>query len=254
MKDYGFVKLYRSLHDWEWYTEPNATRLFIHFLITVNYKEKKWQGITVMPGQVITSRSKLAKELKLSEQEIRTAINRLKSTNNITVTSTSRYSLVTLCNWEFYQSAEDDSTSETTSNLTNNQPAINQQSTSNQPQLKNTKNDKNDKKIRNKGVLDFSFIENQDLISVLKDFEEHRKNIKKPMTQRSLELIVGKLNKWTKDTNKQIEIINRSIENGWVGIFQPSEQNKNKKSTVGNFEGRGVEYYEKIAEENGGIV
>jgi len=148
MKDYGFVKLYRSLHDWEWYTEPNAMRLFIHFLTTVNYKEKNWQGRIIMPGQTVTSRTKLANELKLSEQEIRTALTRLKSTSNITIEATSKYSLVTVCNWEFYQSREDESTSESTSESTNEQPAINQQSTT----TKEYKNNKKEEKEINKHI------------------------------------------------------------------------------------------------------
>ena len=30
----GFVAIPRGLTDWEWYSEPNTTRLFIHLLLT----------------------------------------------------------------------------------------------------------------------------------------------------------------------------------------------------------------------------
>ena len=41
----GFVAIPRGLTDWEWYSEPNTARLFIHLLLTANWQEKQWQGI-----------------------------------------------------------------------------------------------------------------------------------------------------------------------------------------------------------------
>ena len=53
----GFVAIPRGLTDWEWYSEPNTARLFIHLLLTSNWQEKQWQGITIHPGELVTSRS-----------------------------------------------------------------------------------------------------------------------------------------------------------------------------------------------------
>lgn len=80
----GFVAIPRGLTDWEWYSEPNTTRLFIHLLLTSNWQEKQWQGITIHPGELVTSRAKLAKQLRMSEQSVRTALMHLQSTNCIT--------------------------------------------------------------------------------------------------------------------------------------------------------------------------
>ena len=62
----GFVAFPRGLTDWEWYSEPNTARLFFHLLLTANWQEKQWQGITIRPGQLVTSQSQLAKQLDLS--------------------------------------------------------------------------------------------------------------------------------------------------------------------------------------------
>lgn len=70
----GFVAIPRGLTDWEWYSEPNTARLFIHLLLTSNWQEKQWQGITIHPGELVTSRAKLAKQLRMSEQSVRTAL------------------------------------------------------------------------------------------------------------------------------------------------------------------------------------
>jgi hypothetical protein len=51
----GFIMLYRELIEWEWYTDVNACKLFIHCLLKINYSQKRWQGIIVNQGDFITS-------------------------------------------------------------------------------------------------------------------------------------------------------------------------------------------------------
>lgn len=95
----GFVAIPRGLTDWEWYTEPNTARLFIHLLLTANWQEKQWQGITIHPGELVTSQSQLAKQLNLSIRNVRTALDHLQLTGWVTVKTGSKYSIVTLENY-----------------------------------------------------------------------------------------------------------------------------------------------------------
>lgn len=132
----GFIKLYRQLRDWEWYKDGNTMRVFIHLLISANHKPGRWKGIEIGRGQFLTGRKSLALDLDLTEQEIRTAINKLKSTNEITSEATSTYTLYTLQNYDLYQS-------QTTSEATNEQPTSNQRATTN----KNENNNNNKKNI-----------------------------------------------------------------------------------------------------------
>lgn len=99
----GFVAFPRGLTDWEWYTEPNTARLFFHLLLTANWQEKQWQGITIKPGQLVTSQSQLAKQLDLSVMQVRTALKHLEQTNYITVQTGSKYSIVTLNNYDLIE-------------------------------------------------------------------------------------------------------------------------------------------------------
>ena len=137
----GYIKLFRKLTEWEWYTDGDTLRVFLHLLLKANHKDHKWQGQTVSMGQCIIGRKELAKELKMTEARVRKSLLHLKSTNEITIKSTNKYSLVSIVNWEFYQLAEGEPTSKPTSKPTSNQPATNQQLTTN-------KNDKKDKKER----------------------------------------------------------------------------------------------------------
>lgn len=95
----GFVAIPRGLTDWEWYTEPNTARLFIHLLLTANWQEKQWQGITIHPGELVTSQSQLAKQLNLSIRNVRTALDHLQLTGWVTVKTGPKYSIVTIENY-----------------------------------------------------------------------------------------------------------------------------------------------------------
>lgn len=104
--DNGWLKIHRKILHWEWYSDANTFRLFFHLLLKANHNSNRWQGIDIQPGQVIVGRKKLAEELKISEKQIRTSLNKLKSTNELAIQSTNKYSIVTICKWEEYQLSE----------------------------------------------------------------------------------------------------------------------------------------------------
>lgn len=95
----GFVAFPRGLTEWEWYTEPNTARLFFHLLLTANWQEKQWQGITIHPGELVTSQSQLAKQLGLSVRNVRTALEHLQVTGYLTVKTGSKYSVISINNY-----------------------------------------------------------------------------------------------------------------------------------------------------------
>lgn len=146
----GWVKLHRKLLDWEWYQNSEMVHVFIHLLISANHEPGRWQGIDIKRGQFISSRDKLALATGISHQTIRTCLERLKSTNQVTSEPTSKYTLYTIVNYEEYQCKENESTNQ----QNENQPATNQQSTSNQPatnqQLTTNKNENNENNEENK--------------------------------------------------------------------------------------------------------
>ena len=130
----GWIKLHRSILDWEWYDDINTMRLFLHCLFKANHKDKKYRGTVVKRGTFLTGRELLAQETGLSVRQIRTSLSKLKSTNELSIKSSSKGSVVEVVNYHKYQSA--------TNETTNERPASNQRATSN----KNDKNDKNEKK------------------------------------------------------------------------------------------------------------
>jgi len=103
----GFIKLYRKMLKWEWYTDSVTKDLFIHLLLTANYEDTRYRGVEVKRGQRLTTISQLAKELGLSVRNVRTALEHLKMTNELTSTSTNAYTLITINNFDTYQTPSD---------------------------------------------------------------------------------------------------------------------------------------------------
>jgi len=99
----GWIKIHRKILDWRWYSDLNTRVVFFHLLLTANHKDKEWQGLTVKRGQVVVGRIKLAKDIGISERAVRTAINKLKTTSELTSKSTNKYTVLTIINYDKYQ-------------------------------------------------------------------------------------------------------------------------------------------------------
>lgn len=147
----GFIKLYRSLRHWRWYKDRNVKDVWIELLLTAAFADYYQGSLLIKRGQVLTSRKKLSENLNLSEQEVRTSLDKLQSTNEITTKKTNKGTLITIVEWEDYQSTLNWTNQQNNQNInqqsTNDQPAINQQSTNNQPTLY-IKEDKEVKEIQ----------------------------------------------------------------------------------------------------------
>lgn len=115
--------------NWEWYDDHNTTRLFIHCLLMANHKDKKWRGNLIKRGTFLTSYEKLSESVGLTRQQVRTSINKLKSTHEITCESTSLNTVITICEYDSYQSIDGNVTHELTGHPTIDQPTSNQRTT-----------------------------------------------------------------------------------------------------------------------------
>jgi len=124
----GWIKIHRQILDLEWYSDNNAFRVFMHLILKANHKEKRYKGIELNCGSVITSRDILSLETGLSVQQIRTALDKLKSTNEITIETSSKGTIIQVVNYAKYQLSTNESTNE--------QPTNNQQVTTNNKEKK----------------------------------------------------------------------------------------------------------------------
>lgn len=99
----GHIKIDRRILEWEWYSDINTCRLFIHLLLKANWKDGRFQGTEVPRGSLVTSYSSLAKQTGLSVQNVRTAIKHLILTGEITSKQQAKFTVITVKNYDKYQ-------------------------------------------------------------------------------------------------------------------------------------------------------
>ena len=215
----GYVKLHRSLTKWEWYTDANTLRLFLHCLLMANHADVKFRGTLIKRGSFQTSFQMLSAETGLSVQNIRTSLNKLEVTGELTHQSTTKNSMITVNNYDEYQSDN----KQTNKQLTSDQQTTNIPLTTN----KNEKNIKNDKKdiIKPLGVVLDEMIdehtENPDLRKALREFVQYRNsNAKTKISELGLTKSINQLtNMFGDNTAYKIQSIDNTIANGWKGLF-----------------------------------
>ncbi len=106
--DSGYIKLHRSMRDWEWYHDLPVYRLFTCMLFMANWKDKRWQGLEVKRGQFVSSLGNLSDETGLTVKQIRRALEKLESTGEVVSKRTNKYSIYTIVNYGSYQDDDRD--------------------------------------------------------------------------------------------------------------------------------------------------
>lgn len=143
----GFIPLSRALLDWDWHDEPKTGWLYVVMLMMANHEETRWRGEILQRGQLLTGRKQLSIASGLTEDEVRTALAHLKKTEDIAITTKTKYSIVTMLRYEKHCPADPQQVAaQFPSNFPDESPTDPQQSPNNAPtdphiqKLKNLKN------------------------------------------------------------------------------------------------------------------
>lgn len=141
----GYIKLYRKVTSSFVWTNSNMLKLWILCLTKASHKESRFifngQEIHVSSGQFVTGRAVIEKEFNegvpLDQQVVgRTLWRWLKKFENeemLSIKSTTKYSVISIKNWDEYQSSDQQ--------VSSGRPSTVQQVST----YKNEKNDKNEK-------------------------------------------------------------------------------------------------------------
>lgn len=195
----GWIKLHRDLINWEWYTDHNTCRLFIHCILRANFEHKVWRGIPIYRGSFYTSLDTLASETGLTNRQIRTALDKLIMTGEVTSSAMARGRMITVCNYSDYQ--QDD-------RLNVNEKAGKGQAVDRV--VTTNKNYNNDKKI----IIPDGI--NQ---PAWNEWVAYRKSKKKTVSQAAAKKQFKLLLNY--DLLTQQQIIDQSIQNDYQGLFAP---------------------------------
>jgi len=102
----GWIMLHRKIVNWEWYTDVNTFKLFVHLILYANHTAAKWRGIEVKRGELITRTASLSSSTGLTQRQVRTALGHLRKTGEISVKTTKLYTRITVENYGLYQGFE----------------------------------------------------------------------------------------------------------------------------------------------------
>ncbi len=160
----GYIFLWRKLLSSQVWNNPDLLKVWLWCLLRANHAAtwvkfstgKGESEVFIEKGQFIFGRHSAAKELKMNSNTIYKRMMKLKSIGNITMQSNTHYSLVTICNWEHYQS--DKSKKEQADyQQGNTQVTAKYQPSNTDKNVKNEKNVNNDKKedLKENTLCDF---------------------------------------------------------------------------------------------------
>lgn len=246
----GWIKLHRKvLENPIVCKDSDHLAVWIYLLLNATHESYpalfRGQKITLEPGQLITGRKSISNKLSVSESKTKRILIELESDQQIDRQRSNQSSLITILNWDKYQDCEEmeeqntykihtqknkkndqpatsqnnlDSTDSEICIIEHGQPVTSHRPASDQPVTtnKNVKNVKNERSI-------YSEIP-PELHEPLKSFLEHRKKIKKPMSNHAVELMLKKLVDLSGgDIKTSIQILEQSILNGWAGVFPLKE-------------------------------
>jgi hypothetical protein len=179
MIDTGWVKVYRKITDKGYYKKSQYVHLWLHLLLKASHNEKEfmWNGKIekLLPGQFVTGRKQLSFETGISETTIERILDLLETEQQIGQQKTNKYRLLTVLNWNEYQ----------TTGQQNGQPADNKRTTDGQ-QADTFKNIKNDKNVR---------IKEKNTAGFLKFYSAYPKKVARVEAEKSFNKINDCLNK-----------------------------------------------------------
>ena len=255
----GWIKLFRNFTKWEWYSDSESVHLFLHLLLKANHKDRKWRGITIKRGQLVTSYGNLSNTLNISVQKIRTRLLNMQESGELTYQSTSKYSIITICNYDSYQGLENENNTANNNQITNKQQTDNNQITNKQQtdnnQITTNKNEKKNKKIKNdKNIKENTIKESRSKTKILKPDEVdlslipkeyhsainewllYKEEMKEGYRPRGWKAFTTTIKNKYGDNGEGAEKLSNdilfSISQGYKGIYEDRSYSHRKKQTL----------------------
>ncbi|WP_206154634.1 hypothetical protein ACUH7Y_09465 [Clostridium beijerinckii] len=228
MAEGGWIKLHRCIRsNWIWNEKPfSRGQAFLDLLLTVNHEDKKiiFNGTLteIKRGSGITSLRKLSEKWGWSKNKVKHFLDQLQLDEMLFYKSDTKKTLITIENYSIYQGRDLEKGQQEDTNeppKENKKETDGKQKDTNKNDKESNKNEKKDKKY----IVISEFTKNKELIQTIIDFMKMRDKLKKPMTDRALELMLKKLQGLSEVEEIQIKILENSIENCWQGIFPLKE-------------------------------
>lgn len=149
--NHGYIKLYRKVMDSFVWTNPNMYKLWSLCLMKASHERRKFlfngKEMWLNSGEFVTGRDAITFEMNKGakrEHQVNSAsvwrwLKKFESEQMLNIKSTTKYSVISINNWEEYQGSEQQ---------------VNINRTTSEQQVNTYKNDKNEKNEKNNNIHD----------------------------------------------------------------------------------------------------
>jgi len=208
----GWVKIPRKILEQPFFKKAKYVQVWVYLVLSANHQDKKtifnFQTITIKKGQLLTGRDKISEKTGIHRSSIERILKYLENEHLIEQQKNNKFRLITIKDFNDEEKNEQQ----------NEQPVSIQRATNEQP-VSTNKNEENDKNSI------YIYTADENFSKSFKAFKEMRKSKKAVMTAYAEDLILQKLHKH--DLPMAVEALNRSVENGWTGVWFPEDKQKN---------------------------
>lgn len=149
----GYINLHRKLLDSGMLRNHSLFTLWVYCLLKANHKPNTfiWNGekVTIQRGQFISGRKEIAKDLNMNESCTYRNLKKLEKLGNVNIKSNNKFSLITVCKYNTYQTSTLQSEQHFEQQVNNKRTTSEQQVNTNN----NDKNDNNEKKEQGESLF-----------------------------------------------------------------------------------------------------
>jgi hypothetical protein len=208
----GWICIARKITEWEWYSDPNVFRLFLHLLLKANFRDNRWQGVLILRGQMLASRGTISEQIGLTIKQIRVAEAKLLSCGAIEVKGASRFTMYTVVKYDDYQVA---AAEEASKGQAKGKPRASKGQHLNKD---NNANNENNNSIP-LPLPDWLPLQ------MWEDYLAMREAKGAKATEKAKILIIAKLDSWRAKGHDPSQILSKSITSNWTDIYEPKGNN-----------------------------
>lgn len=207
-----WIKIHRKILSWDRYSDSNTFRVFLHLLLIANHKEANRRWINIPRWWTTTSMETIAKDLKLTKKQIIVAIKHLKRTQEVSQEKVLNHWLITVKNYDSYQS-------EVTEKVSERSQGGHREVTKQEW-----------KKEINKEIIKSEWF-SEEINNLLQEYNKWRKKKLEKLTEKWLSMFYSKLKSlWWSDEWIKL-VLEQSITNWWEWIFELKWTVKKKELT-----------------------
>ena len=209
----GFCKAYRRVWSHEDFKDLLEASIWNYIYQNAFFEDGECcfngQILHLKRGQIAVTPRFLAKGFRVSESSIRTFLKRLIKLKSITIQTTTKATIISVCNYEVFQYSVKSNSDQTETKMKTNY--------ANNKEEKETKETKEEKE---------TIIPDWIPKEPWKEFMKVREKLKAKNTDYAKKVLINSLAKMKEQGHCPTDIINTSILNNWKGVFAPNNINQ----------------------------